>query len=109
MEEKVLDLEDVLERVQDDRALLLELFDIFEKDYIEKRQRLNELVKESNLTEIRDVSHSMKGAAGNISAKALFSSCARIEQLADKKDLNSIKPILSMLDKQFADLIVWFL
>ena len=104
MEEKVLDLEDVLERVQDDHELLLELFDIFENDYLDKREQLNHLVKENKLEEIRDVAHSMKGAAGNISVKALFSSCANIEQSAEKKDLHSIKPILPVLDKQFADL-----
>ena len=104
MEEKVVDLEDVLERVQDDRELLLELFEIFESDYIEKRKTLDQLIKNNQYEHIRDIAHSMKGAAGNISAKALFSSCAKIEKIAGENNLTDIQVILPILDQQFVQL-----
>ena len=40
MSEEILDLKEVMERVQDDKELLLELFDIFITDYSEKRKLL---------------------------------------------------------------------
>ena len=37
MAEDIIDLPDVLERVQDDKELLLELLDIFQEDFVSKR------------------------------------------------------------------------
>ena len=48
MKKNAIDLEDVLERVQDDWELLLELLDIFEQDYAVKRPALGQLVQQKN-------------------------------------------------------------
>jgi two-component system sensor histidine kinase/response regulator len=99
-----IDVEDVLERVQDDKQLLVELLGIFEKDYQDKRKTLGRLVKQSDFDKIKDIIHSVKGASGNISAKAMFASCAKIEELAAKKDIVSIGKLLDTLDKQFVEM-----
>ncbi len=104
MEDVVLDLPDVMERVQDDQELLLELLDIFEKDFIEKRESITRFLKDNQSGAVRDLSHSMKGAAGNISAKAIFNTCAKMEQLAEKGNLAEVKNLLDSLDKQFLEL-----
>jgi len=104
MRKDVLDLEDLLERVQDDRELLLELLDIFEEDYKKKRTLLTVASGQKDFEQIRNIAHSMKGAAGNISAKAIHQTCAQMEQLADKADLSTIPEVLANLDKQFLDL-----
>ncbi len=104
MNKEVLDIKDVLERVQDDRELLLELFDIFEEDFQEKRKNLSQHLAMGNFDSIRDLAHSMKGAAGNISAKALYASCSTIEQLAHDRGLDGIKSKMKDLDRQFIEL-----
>ena len=104
MDKNVLDLKDVLERVQDDRELLMELLDIFVEDYAEKRELLNKLIEENNAEEVRNIAHSIKGAAGNISAKAIHVTCAKMELLAEGNDLEPVKGLLGQLDKQFVDL-----
>jgi len=40
MSEEIIDLKDVLERVQDDKELLDELLDIYQEDFVQKRQAL---------------------------------------------------------------------
>ena len=106
MNKEVLDIKDVMQRVQDDKELLLELLDIFEGFYPEKRVLLDELVEKKNFDQIKDIVHSIKGAAGNISAKAMHISCQEIEKLAQNKDLDGITAALTNLDKQFDDLKV---
>ena len=104
MDKSILDIKDVLERVQDDWELLMELLDIFSEDYTEKREVLNELIQEKNFEEVRNIAHSIKGAAGNISAKSIHATCEKIEKLAEGDDLTTVKGLLPQLDKQFVDL-----
>lgn len=104
MDKHILDLKDVLERVQDDRELLMELLDIFVEDYTEKRGILDTLIKENDAEEVRNIAHSIKGAAGNISAKAIHATCENMERLAEGNNLAAVKGLLGSLDKQFVDL-----
>lgn len=104
MDKNILDLKDVMERVQDDRELLMELLDIFVEDYAEKRELLDQLIKDNNAEEVRNIAHSIKGAAGNISAKAIHATCEKMERLAELNDLAPVQDLLGPLDKQFIDL-----
>ena len=103
MKERTFDFEEVMERVQNDKELLLELFDIFIEDYSDKRSNLDELIEQHDLEMIRDVAHSLKGAAGNISAKAMHVTCAGIESLAASGDLEAAKKVIPQLDTQFEE------
>ena len=42
MSEPIIDLKEFLERVQDDRELLVEIADIYEQDFVEKRKILED-------------------------------------------------------------------
>jgi hypothetical protein len=44
MSEEIIDLKDVLERVQDDKELLAELFDIYQEDFVIKRKALGDAI-----------------------------------------------------------------
>ena len=85
MKKEIIDMEDVMERVQDDMELLMELLDIFENDFKEKRVRSDQLVAAGENEQLRDMAHSLKGAAGNISAKSIDATCLKFEQLANSR------------------------
>ncbi len=104
MKKEVIDMADVLERVQDDRELLMELLDIFEEDYLDKRNLINAMIEQNDPGQIRDIAHSMKGASGNISAKDVEASCEKIERLAEEEDMPGIKEVMPVLDQQFKEL-----
>ena len=104
MNQETGDLKEALERVQNDRALLLEVFDIFLADCPAKITALKTAVAKKDLTALKDVAHSLKGAAGNISAKKLFNSFLTIEQMAKNNDLSAIVGPLDAIDGQIADL-----
>ncbi len=101
---EVLDLKDALERVQDDKELLLELYDIFAEDFVSKRETINEAFKSGNVSEFQMVAHSLKGATGNISAKQMHETCVALDRLGKDGSLTAAEPLLEVLDKQFVAL-----
>jgi len=104
MSEEVIDLPEFLERVQDDKELLLELLDIFSADFKEKRVGLEAAIKSKNSEEVRNIAHSLKGATGNISAKPMRESFSLIEEKARGNDLSGMEEQLPTLDEQFVSL-----
>ena len=51
MGSQIIDLEDALDRVQDDKELLFELFDIFENDFKVKRKELDKSLAQQDIDE----------------------------------------------------------
>jgi len=104
MSEVIFDFEEVMERVQEDTELLLELFDLFFDDFKEKRKALDGYLESSDFDGITGVAHSLKGASGNISAKALREVLIQLEEEGNHKILDGIPNILIELDKRFEEL-----
>ena len=104
MSEEIIDLREFMERVQDDRDLMIELLDIFQQDFAEKRKVIDGAVQSKNFEQIRSIAHSLKGSSGNISAKTMHASWFQIEQLAKNSDVIGIAEVLGQLDKMFKEL-----
>ncbi len=98
---EIIDFKDFMERVQDDKELLLELLDIFQEDFVGKRQSLDEAVKTNDIAKIKEVAHSLKGASGNISAKDMHANFLKIEEAVKNDDLGLVASILKEIDVQF--------
>lgn len=101
---EVIDLKDALERVQDDKELLLELFDIFSEDFIGKREAIWGAFKSGKVSDFQMAAHSLKGATGNISAKQMNETCVALDRIAKDGSIATTESLLETLDKQFADL-----
>jgi len=104
MPEECVDLNEVLERVQHDRELLLELFQIFLDDCPKKIEALKSAVKQADVQKIKDIAHSMKGASGNIAAKKINATFIIIEQMAKDNKIGEIRDKIGELDSQLAEL-----
>ena len=104
MDSESLDLNEVLQRVQNDRELLIELFNIFFEDCPGKMSNLKSAVQKKDFNSIRDIAHSMKGASGNISAKKIHNSFFKIEQMGKNSDLNGIDGLIKDLEEQIKEL-----
>ena len=55
MSNDIIDLKEVLERVQDDQELFFELLEIFQEDYAEKRKLLDGLVAQKDFGQLRNI------------------------------------------------------
>lgn len=104
MSEDIIDLKDALERVQGDKELLAELFDIYQDDFVVKRRALGEAITAGNITKIKEVAHSMKGASGNISAKPVHAACLKLEGLAKDGKTDGMQELASTIDKYFEEI-----
>lgn len=98
---EIIDLKDFMERVQDDKELLLELLDIFQEDFVGKMQAMQEAVKSNDIAKIKEVAHSLKGASGNISAQEMHANFLKIEGAVKNNDLAQAAVILKDIDVQF--------
>jgi HPt (histidine-containing phosphotransfer) domain-containing protein len=101
MNQEPVDLKEALDRVQEDRGLLMELFDIFQDDFVEKRKNLEGAIRTKDFEQIKSIAHSLKGASGNISAKLIHAACLEIEQKGKSQDLNSMDGLIKNLDSHF--------
>ncbi|MBF0619590.1 MAG: Hpt domain-containing protein [Candidatus Omnitrophica bacterium] len=103
---QIIDLKDAMERVQDDKELLLELFDIFVEDFVGKQKGLWEAFKKGDCSAFQMLSHGLKGATGNISAHQMHLNCIELDKMGKGCDLAPAEPKLKLLDQQFEELKV---
>ena len=104
MNNDIIDIKEVMDRVQEDRELLIELVQIFSDDYAQKKKMLDDAVAQNDFDQVRNIAHGLRGASGNISAKKLRSSFTDLEQMAKSKDLSKAKEMLLLIDRQFNEL-----
>jgi len=107
MSEEIIDLKDVLERVQDDKELLSELFDIYQEDFVVKRKAIGEAIAAKDIPKIKEVAHSMKGSSGNISAKPLHAACLQLEVLAKAGKTDGMQDVLTSIDGYFEEIKIY--
>lgn len=77
-----IDFQELLDRVDNDRQLLYELFSIFKDDFPGSLAKLRDAVTRGDLAEIARLSHTLKGTLGNLAADPAMNSAARLEQTA---------------------------
>ncbi|MEI6437480.1 MAG: Hpt domain-containing protein [Candidatus Omnitrophota bacterium] len=100
---QVIDLKDVLERVQDDKELMLELFDIFIEDFVGKRETFWKAFEKHDTSGFAMIAHGLKGATGNISAAQMHENCVILDRMGKDGDIKNARPALELLDRQFAE------
>ncbi|MFA5059152.1 MAG: Hpt domain-containing protein [Candidatus Omnitrophota bacterium] len=104
MSDDIIDLNEVLERVQDDKELLLELIGIFLGDCPAKLSAMKMAAEKKDFGQIKDLAHSLKGASANISAKKISAIFLQIEQMAKNNDAASTLQLLTQVNVQIKDL-----
>lgn len=105
MSDEIIDIPELMERVQDDKELMLELFDIFIEDYQGKRRALTGAVEKNDCDEVRSIAHSVKGASGNISAKYVREICLNLEMMGKDGNLSGAKELLVKLDEEYTRMV----
>ena len=104
MSVEILDLPELLERVQDDKELLIELLDIYVTDYQEKRILIAEAIEKNDFEQVKSIAHSLKGASGNISANQLRENFLKFEEMGKNNDFSNAQETIENMDQQFSAL-----
>ena len=103
----IIDLKEVMERVQDDRELLMELIQIFLDDCPPKITALRKAADEKNFVQIADLAHAMKGSSGNLAAKKISGIFLQIEQLGRQQKTENINGLLDQVERYLGDVRVY--
>ncbi len=104
MTDDIIDLKEVLERVQQDKELLLELLGIFLEDCPIKIAAIKEALPKKDFKQLHELAHSMKGASGNLSAKSISAHFLQIEQTAKNNDVSGIAECVVHIEKELQEL-----
>ena len=105
MNMEILDINEFLERIQNDKGLLWELLDIFVEDFQQKRMQLREALQSHDATQVRKLAHALKGSSANISAHQLSGVLRELEKMGQNNTLTGADELLADMDKKFEALL----
>ena len=105
MSNEILDLRDFMDRVQDDKELLLELLDIFTSDFRIKRDELAKAFNQNDFAVVEHVAHFLKGSCGNISAVSLRDVFSELEKKGKGRNLSDKEKFLEDIDRKYEQLV----
>src|SRR6266853_2774644 len=88
----------LLERVEGDHELLAEMIQLFLADAPQLLGSMRAALQQGDMILLERSAHSMKGAAGNMSAQVTVNSALHLEQSAKEGDAEASKVNLSALD-----------
>jgi CheY-like chemotaxis protein/HPt (histidine-containing phosphotransfer) domain-containing protein len=91
------DVQQLLDRIDNDRALLAELTDIFQGDYPRQLQLAQDALEASNAAETQRVAHTMKGALSNLSATRAADLASQLEHAGRSHQLAGAQVTLDAL------------
>ncbi len=100
--EEFVNLPELLDRVENDQALLAELLALFQEDLPESRAALQTALDGGDLHEIERAAHRLKGMLANLSAKDTASLAAEIESTARAGNAQKIPELVTMFDVRIA-------
>ncbi len=108
MSKIIIDVDDALKRIQDDKELLVELIEIFLDDCPKKMKELKAFEQDKNAIGLSEVAHSIKGAAANISAVGLRKIFFEIEEMAKNNNFESISQRIKQASLEIKEIEEYF-
>ena len=82
------DLNGALERVDQDKELFFELFEMFFEDYEAQAAAIRESIEQSSGKGLEESAHSIKSALGNIGAMKAFEMAYTLEKIGRSESLD---------------------
>jgi histidine phosphotransfer protein HptB len=98
-------LNELLERVDNDRELLYELLSIFKQEFPGYLQALQNAVARNDAAQVAGVSHTLKGMLSSLAATKAAACITRLEQLARAGEMSSLRDALGTFEKEVQGLL----
>jgi HPt (histidine-containing phosphotransfer) domain-containing protein len=100
--EHIVNVAELLERVDNDAELLRELIAIFKVEFPRYLCVLREAVGQGNLKNVQKSGHALRGMLANLGAAR---AAARLERLEDSSDGAALKSALAFFESEVTDLL----
>ena len=89
----------MLEEIMEDE--FAELIQVYIADSDPRIAALQQALEQKDSTALREISHSFKGASGNISALPLADLCFKLEEKACVETLDGISSLITGIDSEY--------
>ncbi len=93
------DIVSLLQRVEGDKELLAEMVQVFLDDLPNLLNTMRDALLQGNMAMLERSAHSLKGAAGNLSAKQAADAAMELEKAAKDNDAESAKQSLAGVER----------
>jgi CheY-like chemotaxis protein len=100
-----LDRASLLERVEGDQELLVEMVHLFRQDAPNLLAALSDALERGDMAVLERTAHSLKGAAGNLSAKAVAAAAQQLEKDAKNKNAAAARKSLPEVQRAVQQLL----
>ena len=101
----VVDLSEALSRISGRRVLLDKMMHMFADSYKNAAERIRQMVAARHRQEAAEFCHSMKGAAGSISAKRVYDAAADLEKALAEGGFGPVAELIERLDAELQQAI----
>jgi two-component system, sensor histidine kinase and response regulator len=98
-------IEELLERVDGDRAFILELLELFRADYPAQIQTAQEAVSKGDAVTLERVGHALKGALGYLAAPIALKLASELESMGRSADITFAGARLQELEEELPRMI----
>jgi HPt (histidine-containing phosphotransfer) domain-containing protein len=105
MSSSLIDLAELLARVENDRELMRDLLLIFKEEFPKCQQALHDAVKSLDAKRVASEAHTLKGMLSNLAAHEVAGSAARLEQLGRSGETSEFVEGLATFDKLAKELL----
>jgi len=102
---EMVNLQELMERLDNDSELLREIFDLFCDEFPELHSHLRAAVQSGSLPCIQSKAHALKGMFANLSVTHAAAAAAEIEQMARMGDQSGLTVALARLDDEVSSLL----
>jgi HPt (histidine-containing phosphotransfer) domain-containing protein len=103
--EPAINLPDLLTRVDNDRELVHELFEMFKTEFPRLLQSLQESVRSGHMKDVETTSHTLKGMLSSLSATRAAAAAARLEQIGRDEERPRLREALTNFECEVARLL----
>lgn len=104
-ESAMVNLSELLARVDNDRKLLCDLLSIFKSEFPDQLTSLQNAVAANDTAQAARVSHTLKGMLGNLAATKPAASASRLEGLARAGQIAALGDALAAFEKEVQGLL----
>jgi two-component system sensor histidine kinase/response regulator len=101
----VLNLPELLVRVDNDRDLLRELIDIFKEEFPRLLLQLQEQVVRGDMKSVETTGHGLKGMLSGLSAMPAAAVAARLEQMGRAGEISGLSDAVTLLEREVERLL----
>ena len=95
---------EVLKRIGGEEAFLLELLDLYSREFALKTKAMEKAVRKADFKALRELGHGLKGSSANLSLPGLVAAALALETAAEAEDIAGARAALDRLKDEFARL-----